>query len=547
MDVDPHPRSEKLESMERVPIGRDRLPAWPELPLLIVLALTIVGGLVRILVAGQSLFGDELSTYWIVSTHDFGGVISTVYSDVEITPPLYFVAAWLSTRIDLTPELLRAPALVAGVGAIPLTYLLGARTFGRNTGLLAATFTAFSPFMILYSAEARSYGLAITFVLLSTVCLLYGRERQGLGWWAGYAVCSALAVYSHYTAVFALVAQFLWILVTSPRARVRAILANLGAIALFIPWLWGLKADLNSPTTSILSTISPFNLSSTSTAVSHWVIGYPISGADTRLRDLPGSVSLALLALGIGITVVALAFRWLGAWDSSRWRPWLFSARSLPPTLAVSTLAGLIVASAVGTNVLDAAHLAVSWPALATCLAALLLAPGPRLRPAAVTLTVAAFAIAGVKMLRSSYQSPDYESIAATIDRQAARGDVVIDASGLTPGPLSGLDVALKRHLPVFRVGMPSERSRPFGLLDSITPTPEVMHRAVSMAAGGRIFVAAPRGPIQLEGIPVIPSQLASVRAALPRDYRLIRSRTYSGFYGVGIDVYAREGSRDSR
>lgn len=40
--------------------------------------------------------------------------ISTVHTDIEITPPLYFVAAWLATRIDLTPELLRASSLFAG-------------------------------------------------------------------------------------------------------------------------------------------------------------------------------------------------------------------------------------------------------------------------------------------------------------------------------------------------------------------------------------------------------------------------------------------------
>ena len=44
--------------------------------------------------------------------------------------------------------MLRAPSFLAGVAAIPLVYLLGARTVGRAAALVAAAITALSPFMI---------------------------------------------------------------------------------------------------------------------------------------------------------------------------------------------------------------------------------------------------------------------------------------------------------------------------------------------------------------------------------------------------------------
>src|SRR5919198_2677847 len=100
----------------------------------------------RLALLGQSLFADELSTWWIVSTHGLGGVISTVHSDAEITPPLYFVLAWLVTRIHESPELLRLPSLLAGVATVPLTYLLGERTVGRAAGLVGAVLVTLSPF-----------------------------------------------------------------------------------------------------------------------------------------------------------------------------------------------------------------------------------------------------------------------------------------------------------------------------------------------------------------------------------------------------------------
>ena len=70
---------------------------------------------------------------------------------------------------------------------------------------------------------------------------------------------SCAAVYTHYTAVFVLGAQLLWLLWAHPEARRPALLANLGAALAFLPWISGLIADLNSPTTKILGALQPFD------------------------------------------------------------------------------------------------------------------------------------------------------------------------------------------------------------------------------------------------------------------------------------------------
>src|SRR6266540_2301771 len=112
-------------------LGGGKLTASWALPAAMVAAITMVGAAVRLVLLHDSLFADELSTYWIVSGNSLGGVVSTVHTDAEITPPLYFVLAWLTTRLDLTAEMLRAPSFLGGVAAIPLVYLLGLRTVGR--------------------------------------------------------------------------------------------------------------------------------------------------------------------------------------------------------------------------------------------------------------------------------------------------------------------------------------------------------------------------------------------------------------------------------
>src|SRR5215211_5264764 len=227
----------------------------------LLVVLTGIGGLLRLAVADQSLFGDELSTYWIVATHDLGGVVSVVREEIEITPPLSFVLSWLTTRIDVTPELLRAPSLLAGVAAIPLVYLVGVRTVGRAAALVAAAITALAPFMIYYSAEAREYEPMLVLVLLSTLALLTALRDDRARWWIAYGACTCAAVYTHYTSVFALAAQLAWVLLAHPDARRRALLANAGAVVAFLPWLPGLVNDVRSPDSEIMSALSPFTAS----------------------------------------------------------------------------------------------------------------------------------------------------------------------------------------------------------------------------------------------------------------------------------------------
>ena len=196
----------------RLSVDRDvkRLFDNPVVLPLVVLGMVVVGGVLRLVVARQDLFGDELATYWVVSTRGLRGVVETVSTTAEITPPFSFVLSWLTTRLGLSPELVRLPALVAGIAAIPLVYAVGTRTVGRSAAVLGAALTTLSPFMIFYSAEARGYGLLMGLLLLSTLALLLAIDTDKAGWWVLYGLCVCLAAYTHYTAVFVLVGQLGW-------------------------------------------------------------------------------------------------------------------------------------------------------------------------------------------------------------------------------------------------------------------------------------------------------------------------------------------------
>ena len=71
----------------------------------------------------------------------------------------------------------------------------------------------------------------------------------------------------------------------------------------------------------------------------------------------------------------------------------------------------------------------------------------------------------------------------------------MIDATGvLSPGPFTGLDVALHRRLPVVRALAPAEHDHPFGLEDPYVPMSKAISDAVGEAHGGRILVVGSDG-----------------------------------------------------
>jgi len=534
-------------------LGADARSAARRLPLaaLAVLALTAVGAVPRVLVAHQPVFADELSTYWISVRHSLGGVLSLLYSSgrihhAEITPPLSFLASWLTTRAGATVELLRLPSLLAGIATIPLVHLLGLRTVGRRAALTAAALTALSPFMIYYSAEARAYGLMMLLVVCAVLCLVLAIDTGRRRWWALYAVCAAAAFYSHYTSVFVLAVALGWTLWSEPRARRAALLANAGAAALVIPWIPGLIQDIRSPTVKILSELSAFTPGAVRVDLEHWALGYPYTVAG-GLRALPGVAALVLLALAAAVALVGLArrrppARWRTApWPTTR-RPGAPTQRPTAPTrrlvlvgaLMLATPVGEIVASAVGNHIIGVRDLAASWPFLALTAAAALAGAGRRLGLVAAALAVVAFGLGAEKMLQPRFARPNFQAAADYVAARARPGDVVIDATGpLSPGPLTGLDVALHRRLTVLRVLAPAERDHPFGLFDQPVPISRAFAQAVTAARGGRVFIVSVRLPVATRGPDITPP-------VLPGGYRLRAQRSWRGFVLTLASVYSR-------
>ncbi len=517
---------------------------------LFVVVLTLVGFAFRYHVAGQSIYADELSTYWISATHGLGGVLSLLYgtgkiAHAEITPPLSFLLVWLSTRLGHSPELLRLPSLIAGTATIPLVYLLGCRTVGRKAALVAVALTTLSPFMIYYSTEARAYGLMMFAVLVSTLSILLALDTGRTRWWIVYAGSACAAFYLHYTCLFVLALQFAWVLWAHPQARRAVILASLAAAAGVLPWLPGLINDWRSPTVGILSALSPFTPFAVRFDIEHWAIGYPVSLATVGLRSFPGPAALILLAGAVALAVGGLVVALRGHTVAARVAG-LDRRIVLVIALALATPVGAALESVVGNSIFSVRDLAASWPFTALVGAAALTATRPSFAWPATALAIVAFAIGAVEMLDSRFGRPDYQSAAAYIARNARAGDVVVDVTGfLSPGPLTGLDVALHRRLAIFRGAAPAERGHPFGFFDPIVPVQEAVDEAVKAARGHRVFLVA---NVFASGVGSVNRDTQAPASIFPASYRRAAERSFPGVAATAVTVYrdldARPGGR---
>ncbi len=196
----------------------------------VLLLLTLAGGVLRFATLdGQSFWYDEAVTVRLLHM-DLGGMLHTIPNS-EATPPLYYLLAWLWAKPFGTGEVgLRSLSALVGTAAIPVFYAAATELCSRRVGLVVAALAAFNPLLIWYSQEARSYALLVLLVGLSLwgfARLLRRPDRTAVVLWA---VASALALATHYFAIFLIAPELVW-LVVAPKTRRPTLLAAVAVVA----------------------------------------------------------------------------------------------------------------------------------------------------------------------------------------------------------------------------------------------------------------------------------------------------------------------------
>lgn len=506
-----------------------------------VASLMVVGAALRLVSMGDSLFGDEISTFFVIHQHGFAETLDLVQGPHEATPPLHFLLVWLLTRLGESPEIMRIPSLIAGVAAIPLTYLLGMRTVGRGPALVGTALVTLSPGLIFYSTEARAYGLEVTLVLASSLALLAALRSSSFGRWALYAVLVALAMYTHYTAIFVLAGQSAWALIAFRDRRRQLVLSLVGAVVLFLPWLGSFIDDRSAPGALLTDAMAPFGWGQFVLGSVHWAFSY----LSVEVEQVPGVPALVAILLGCAIGLIG-SLPWPRSTPSRSFTGLIVMAAAAPLGIALYSL--------VGPSLFTPRNLLASWPAFGVLIGVIVCAARSWLRPVAIGLVIAGMAVGAVRSLMQENRRPDYRSVVEFIERFGEPGDVVVDRPFSASSYLQGLEVEMirtreggLRGARVLRFGAPTitelKKSDlpPGAQLLAPLPDPTRVAAEASRLSAGRIFLVLTSGVEPAELLrPNFPGgeEVGRFLDALPDGYRIVGFRIFDGVGNSAPAVY---------
>jgi mannosyltransferase len=182
----------------------------------------------------QSFWFDEAVTVGLVKS-SFGHMLSSIGGS-ESTPPLYYVIAWVWTRVFGHGEVgLRSLSALAGTAFVPVAYAAAAELSSRRTAFVIAALAAVSPLLIWYSQEARSYSLLVLFAGLSFLFFVRQLREPRDSTLALWTLASGLAIATHYFAGFLVAPEAAWLLLRArdrrrPAVAIGALLAVSAAL-----------------------------------------------------------------------------------------------------------------------------------------------------------------------------------------------------------------------------------------------------------------------------------------------------------------------------
>jgi hypothetical protein len=200
-----------------------------------------------------------------------------------------------------------------------------------------------------------------------------------------------------------------------------------------------------------------------------------------------------------------------------------------------------LVLGALGNSVFSVRDLGASWPYGAIAVGVALTLCPPRWMALGAGLALAGFLLGSTKMLSGNFVRPNYQGAASYVEAHIRPGDVVVDETGaLSPGPLTGLDVALNRRLTIFRAEAPAERGHPFGFLDPIIPLQTAVSQAVAAGRGHRVFLVTNAFVTDIAGFA---GRINPAPSQFPSSYRLTGEQRYKGIGGTVVAVYSDVGA----
>ncbi|QIN84760.1 hypothetical protein GBA63_20515 [Rubrobacter tropicus] len=261
-------------------------------------AVMVLGGALRFYGLGiQSLWSDELASWYFSRADGVLGVVSNVREDIH--PPGYFIILHFAQNVFGDSEwALRLPSAIAGWLCIPAMYLLGRRIYSEREGLIAALLVAVSWAGVYFSQETRSYSVLIllsivtAYLWLGVMRGLREESRLPTAETIAYILAATLCAYVHYFGALLIFLQGAALVFLAYRAPLKIALIYIPISLAYAPWLPGMAYQMRN-----------------STAQGAWIGDATLSTFPNYVLFIFGrSELLALMAAALCVPLLILSF-----------------------------------------------------------------------------------------------------------------------------------------------------------------------------------------------------------------------------------------------
>lgn len=206
-----------------------------------ILLITLLGFILRLILAGQSLWLDEAASV-IIASQPLKVLIPSLAGDFH--PPLYYLMLkpWLSI-VGQNETLLRLPGILIGTLTVPALFLLVKTIFIPEKKLkfelahLAALLLALNPLHIYYSQELRMYSLSALLATLTWYFLAKWLKKNNKKDLFLFTLITITSFYTFYLSVFILISQWLFLIFFHKDRLKSFFTANLIFVLACLPWL----------------------------------------------------------------------------------------------------------------------------------------------------------------------------------------------------------------------------------------------------------------------------------------------------------------------
>jgi uncharacterized membrane protein len=225
---------------------------------------------------GEAIGLDTLQQYQRPGEADWGDTFNALRGNAEHTP-LYFVLARLWTEtFGYSVATIRSLSAVISLLVFPCLFWLCRELFKEESvAWVALAIVAISPLHVLYAQEARPYSLWTAMTLLSSAVLLWAMRSPHRNRWIVYGTTIALGLYTQLLFALVAIAQGLYVVIAqqaygadhraiAPKRRsivLGYLLATLGGVLAFVPWLVLLLSHIEQVNTATMATTRRYPLS----------------------------------------------------------------------------------------------------------------------------------------------------------------------------------------------------------------------------------------------------------------------------------------------